>query len=85
MSAHPADSVVYRHLWSTPELHAIFDDEGRTQAWLDILAELAAAQAELGLVPAEAADAIRAHAGVELLDWRRSRRARARPGTPRSG
>lgn len=68
MTSHPADSVVYRHLWSTPELHGLFDDEERTQAWLDVLAALADAQAELGLVPAEAAAAIREHARVELLD-----------------
>jgi adenylosuccinate lyase len=60
--------VVYRHLWSTPELRVLFDDEGRTQRWLDILAALAEAQAGLGLVPAEAAEAIRTHADVGLLD-----------------
>ena len=68
MTAHPSDSLVYQHLWSTPELHALFDDPGRTQAWLDILATLAEAQAELGLVPVSAATAIRAHARVELID-----------------
>ncbi len=68
MTALPPDSVVYRHLWSTPELRVLFDDEGRTQAWLDILATLAEVQAELGMVPVEAARAIRAHADVALLD-----------------
>jgi adenylosuccinate lyase len=68
MTAHPSDSLVYRHLWSTPELHRLFDDRGRTQAWLDILTALAHAQAELGLIPAAAADAIEVHARVELLD-----------------
>jgi len=68
MGAHPSDSTVYRHLWSTPEMHRLFDDDGRTQAWLDILAALAMAQAEVGLIPAEAAIAIRDHARVDLLD-----------------
>ncbi|MGE3287617.1 MAG: lyase family protein, partial [Pseudonocardia sp.] len=68
MTAHPADSTVYRHLWSTPELHEVFDDAGRTRAWLDILAALAEAQAGLGLVPADAATAIREHARLEMLD-----------------
>lgn len=68
MTALPPDSVVYRHLWSTPELRVLFDDEGRTQRWLDVLAALAEAQAGLGVVPAEAAAAIRAHADVGLLD-----------------
>ncbi len=67
-SAHPADSPVYGHLWTTPEVSALFSDEGRTQAWLGILAALAEAQAEVGLVPAAAAAAIRAHADVSRLD-----------------
>lgn len=61
-------SVVYGHLWGTPEVAALFSDEGRTQAWLDILAALAAAQAELGLVPAAAAADIADRADVALLD-----------------
>jgi adenylosuccinate lyase len=68
MSAHLVDSVLYGHLWSTPELHLLLDDEGRVQSWLEILAALAEAQAEVGLIPAEAALAIRKHADVGLLD-----------------
>jgi adenylosuccinate lyase len=68
MGAHLVDSVVYGHLWSTPELHRLLDDEGRLQSWLEILAALAEAQAEVGLVPPDAARAIRKHADVGLLD-----------------
>jgi adenylosuccinate lyase len=71
VSAHPVDSAVYGHLWSTPELHALLDDRGRVQGWLEILADLAEAQAGLGLVPARAAAAIRAAARVELIDLER--------------
>lgn len=67
-SAHPTDSRIYGHLWTTPEVSALFTDEGRTQAWLDILAALAQAQADVGLVPRTAADAITAHADVSALD-----------------
>jgi adenylosuccinate lyase len=67
-SAHPADSAIFGHLWTTPEISALFSDEGRTQAWLQILAALAQAQADAGLIPAGAAAAIRAHADVSLLD-----------------
>jgi adenylosuccinate lyase len=66
--AHPADSVIFGHLWTTPEVSAMFSDEGRTQAWLGILAALAEAQADVGLVPAAAAKAIRDHADVSILD-----------------
>lgn len=60
MSAHLVDSQVYGHLWATPEVHALFTDAGRMRAWLDILATLAEAQAEVGLVPDAAARTIRA-------------------------
>jgi adenylosuccinate lyase len=67
-SAHPADSAIFGHLWTTPEASALFSDEGRTQAWLRILAALAQAQADAGLIPPPAAAAIRAHADVSRLD-----------------
>jgi adenylosuccinate lyase len=67
-SAHPTDSAIFGHLWSTAEASALFSDEGRTQAWLQILGALAQAQADIGLVPAAAAKAIRAHADVSLID-----------------
>jgi adenylosuccinate lyase len=68
MGAHLSDSVLYGHLWGTPEIHRLLDDRGRVQSWLEILAALAEAQAEVGLVPAGAARSIRAHADVDLLD-----------------
>jgi adenylosuccinate lyase len=67
-SAHPADSAIFGHLWTTPEVSALLSDEGRTQSWLHILAALAQAQADVGLLPAAAAEAIRAHADVSVLD-----------------
>ncbi|HLB49023.1 MAG TPA: hypothetical protein VJL59_18590, partial [Anaerolineales bacterium] len=55
MPSHISDSLIYRNSWGTDETRAIFDDEPRTRAWLEILAALAEAQAEVGLIPAEAA------------------------------
>jgi adenylosuccinate lyase len=68
VTSHPTDSAIYGHLWTTPELHDLFDDTGRTRTWLAILVELAHAQADLGLIPADAARDIAAHARVEALD-----------------
>ena len=42
------DSILYRHLWSTDETRAIFDEPARLHSWLAILVALADAQAELG-------------------------------------
>jgi adenylosuccinate lyase len=68
MSARLTDSQMYHHLWGTPGTRAIFAEEARLRCWIDILAALAQAQAELGYIPAGAAEAIRAHARVERLD-----------------
>src|SRR2546421_8283546 len=61
-------STFYRHLWETPEVEAFLGDEGRLASWLDILAALARAQGELGLIPTEAADEIVRSAVLENLD-----------------
>ena len=71
MSIHLGDSVVYGHLWATDEARGILGEEARFRAWLDILATLAEAQAEVGLVPAVAAEAIRAHADGAEIDLER--------------
>ncbi|HEV7467906.1 MAG TPA: adenylosuccinate lyase family protein [Candidatus Dormibacteraeota bacterium] len=68
MGARLSDSRLYAHLWGTDELRAVFDEEARLQSWLDILAMLAAAQAELGIIPAASAEAIAAAAAVDRLD-----------------
>ena len=62
------DSPVYAHLWSTPDLEAVFEEGRRWQAWLDVLVALARAQARAGLVPPEAAEAITEHARADRLD-----------------
>ncbi|SFK69245.1 class-II fumarase/aspartase family protein [Geodermatophilus ruber] len=66
--ARISDSTMYGHLWGTPPVRAVFEERGRLQAWLDVLAALARAQAAEGLVPASAAEQITARARVELLD-----------------
>ena len=68
MGARLTDSLLYSHLWGTPELRAVFEERARLDSWLEILAALAEAQADLGIVPSEAAEAIRGSASVEALD-----------------
>jgi adenylosuccinate lyase len=62
------ETTLYRHLWGTEEARAIFEERARLCSWLAILVALAEAQAELGIVPAEAARAIRTGAVAERLD-----------------
>ncbi|HEX2372781.1 MAG TPA: adenylosuccinate lyase family protein [Actinomycetota bacterium] len=68
MVARLTDSELYAHLWGTEELRAIFEERRRLQSWLDILVALAGAQAELGIIPPDAAAAIAAAASVDRLD-----------------
>ena len=68
MGARIAESELYAHLWGTDELRAVFDERGRLQSWLDILAALARAQASVGIIPPKSAKEITAAADVERLD-----------------
>ncbi len=65
---------------SDPGIRALYALENRWQAWLDVEAALAEAEAELGIIPAEAAHAIARQARFELLD-----RARIDEGFARTG
>ena len=60
MVARLTESAVHGHMWGTDELRAVFDEPARLQGWLDVLVALADAQAELGIIPARAAEAISA-------------------------
>ena len=61
-------------------IRALYRLENRWQAWLDVEAALAHAQAELGIIPKEASEAIGHAACLDLLD-----RARIDEGFARTG
>jgi 3-carboxy-cis,cis-muconate cycloisomerase len=63
-----------------PGIRALYRLENRWQAWLDVEAALAKAQAEFGIIPPAAAEAIAKSARYELLD-----RARLDEGFARTG
>jgi adenylosuccinate lyase len=65
---------------SDPGIRALYRQENRWQAWLDVEAALARAQAELGIIPQEAAPAIAAAAHYERLDRGRIDEGFARTG-----
>lgn len=66
--AHIIDSEFYKNGWGTEEMRNVFSDRKRYQRWLDIEIVLAEVQAELGVIPAEAAEEIAKKAKVELID-----------------
>ena len=63
-----------------PGIRSLYQLENRWQAWLDVEVALARAQAELGIIPAIAAEAIAAAAHLDLMD-----RARIDEGFARTG
>ncbi|SNS71262.1 adenylosuccinate lyase [Asanoa hainanensis] len=68
MATRLTESGAYARLWRTPALADIFEEPRRLQSWLDILVALAAAQAEVGLIPGRAAEQIARHARADQLD-----------------
>jgi len=68
MSVHLLDSVLFGDSASTPKMRAVFEEKARLQAWMDVEAALALAQADLGIVPREAAQKIVDCAKIDLLD-----------------
>src|SRR5215813_5875993 len=63
-----------------PGVRALFTESARYQAWLDVEAALALAQAELGVIPDHAAREIAAKAQLSLLDMAAIRSGLARTG-----
>jgi adenylosuccinate lyase len=68
MPVHPFDHQIHPHVFSTPELEALFDEQAVMQRWLDFEAALAEAQGHLGIIPAAAAAEIKAKALLTALD-----------------
>lgn len=62
------DDALIKHLWSTDELRAIFNDHNRMQKWLDFEAAFAIEQGELGIIPKAAAADIAANAKISKID-----------------
>src|ERR1700751_6151630 len=65
---------------SDPGLRALYRQENRCPAWLDVEAALARPQAQLGIIPANAAEAIAAKSKLELMDRKRIDEGFARTG-----
>ena len=55
----------------TEAMNQMFSEKARFQRWLNVEASLARAQASLGIIPKEAAEAISRKADVELLDLKK--------------
>lgn len=68
MPSHVIDMIMLQNNFGTAEMRQVWSDESRLQKHLDVEAALALAEAELGLIPAEAAAVIADKAKVELMN-----------------
>ncbi|MEM9140204.1 MAG: adenylosuccinate lyase family protein, partial [Pseudomonadota bacterium] len=73
MPSIPIGSAIFGDMFGPADMRGLFADEAIVQRYLDVEAALATAQAKLGLVPHDAAEAIAASANLENIDWQRLR------------
>ena len=67
MPVNPADSPILGTLYGSDAMRAVFDETAYFQRMLDVEAALARVQGRMGIIPADAAEAIIAAADVENL------------------
>jgi len=82
MPATALDSIIFRDIFTTPEMRAVFSDENRTACYLEIEAALARVQGRLGIIPAEAAREIERKCRVENIDFAKLKATTERIGYP---
>ncbi len=74
--------MLFDSLFTTEPMRAIFSDARRIQGMLNFEAALARAEARVGMIPPEAAEAIAARCQVERFDLSEIARATAKAGNP---
>ena len=62
------DCQIMKHVFGTNRMRSVFDSRRLLQSWLDVWAALAEAEADAGLIPAEAAKRIRSVAKADNFD-----------------
>lgn len=68
MSSTAFDSFYFRDRFGTAAMRAVWEDRQTQQRWLDVEAALAEAEADLGIVPVEAAEEISRSAKIDQID-----------------
>lgn len=81
-NATVVDSEIYRDIFSTSTMRAVWSDRARIQRYLDVENALADVQAELGIIPDEAAKEIGEHCHADQLDFQQLKEATEHIGYP---
>ncbi len=82
MPATALNSLIFRDIFSTPEMRQVFSDEARTGYYLEIEAALARAQGKLGIIPENAMHEIVSKCRIENIDLARLKQQTERIGYP---
>jgi 3-carboxy-cis,cis-muconate cycloisomerase len=82
MPSTPLDSALFRDMFGTEAMRAVFADAALVGRYLEVEAALARAEATLGVIPAEAARAIGQAARTITIDWDRFRHETETVGYP---
>ena len=62
------DSAIFRDAFGTPAMRAIFADEATVARYVEVEVALAVAEAKVGVIPKDAAAAIKRHARADAID-----------------
>ncbi|EPM92575.1 3-carboxy-cis,cis-muconate cycloisomerase, partial [Pseudomonas syringae pv. actinidiae ICMP 18804] len=68
MSSTVFDSALFRDMFGTAEMRAVFSDKSLIERYIEVEVALARAEARCGVIPADAAEQIAALATYESLD-----------------
>jgi 3-carboxy-cis,cis-muconate cycloisomerase len=71
MPSTPFDSAIFRDAFGAPAMRAVFSDEAAVRRYVEVEVALATAEARAGVIPTEAAEAIRQAARPEAIDLAR--------------
>src|SRR5258706_3560210 len=82
MASTVFDSALYRDMFGTADMRAVFSDAGFLARCLEVEAALARAQGALGMIPAAAGREISAKAEPGMLDLERLKRETEVVGYP---
>lgn len=81
-NATAIDSKIYREMFSTSAMREVWSDRSRIQYYLDVEKALALTQADLGVIPREAAEEIGRHCNVGNMDFAKLQSATEHIGYP---
>lgn len=68
MAISVLESSIFKDMFGTPAMRAVFDDDATVRRYVEVEVALARVQGRLGVIPDEAAQAIAKHADASRLD-----------------